>query len=59
MVDAGSAGYATFGGFPRYVIPEARTDIFCFLHIGSFGISVMPELREVGEINLEAATATI
>ena len=59
VVDAGSAGYATFGGFPRYVIPEARTGIFCFLHIGSFGISVMPELKERGEINLEAAAATI
>ncbi len=44
VVDGGSAGHAIFAGFPSYVIPAARTTVYCFLHIGSFGLAVMPEL---------------
>jgi len=39
VVDGGSAGQATFGGFPKYVIPASRTTVFCFLHLGSLGLS--------------------
>ncbi|MDP7285593.1 MAG: amidohydrolase family protein, partial [Dehalococcoidales bacterium] len=46
LVDAGSAGEATFGGLPKYVIPSARTTVFCFLHLGSQGLTVVPELRD-------------
>ena len=59
VVDGGSAGHALFAGFPRYVIPAARTDVYCFLHIGSFGLAVMPELRRPDEINPEATEAVI
>ena len=59
VVDGGSAGHAIFEGFPRYVVPAARTDIFCFLHIGSFGLAVMPELVQGGEIDVEATGAVI
>ena len=59
VVDCGSAGYATFGGFPKYVIPAARTTIYCLLHIGSFGISAMPELCHPDEINVANTEATI
>ncbi len=51
VVDGGSAGQATFGGFPKYVIPSSRTTIFCFLHLGSLGLSVKPELRDWEEID--------
>jgi len=59
VVDGGSAGQAIFGGFPRYVIPKAHTTIFCFLHLGSQGLSIMPELRDRNEIDLDATAATI
>jgi len=59
VVDAGSAGQANFGGFPKYVIPSSRTTVFCFLHLGSLGLSIMPELRDWEEIDLDATAATI
>jgi len=59
VVDAGSAGQAIFGGFPKYVIPASHTTVFCFLHLGSQGLSVMPELRDWQEIDLDAIAATI
>jgi len=59
VVDGGSAGQATFGGFPKYVIPASRTTVFCFLHLGSLGLSITPELKDWEEIDLDAITATI
>jgi dihydroorotase len=59
VVDGGSAGHALFAGFPCYIVPAARTDIYCFLHIGSFGLAVMPELWHWEEINPEATEAVI
>jgi len=37
VVDAGSAGEATFGGFPKYIVPSSKTTIFCFINIGADG----------------------
>ena len=59
VVDGGTAGEATFGGFPRYVIPAARTTVYCFLNLSSTGLSVQPELRDWKEINLDAIETTI
>ena len=59
VVDGGSAGQATFGGFTKYVIPSSQTTVFCFVHLGSLGLSIVPELRDWAEINLEATAATI
>lgn len=59
IVDGGSAGHSLFAGFPRYVVPAAQTDVYCFLHIGSFGLAVMPELRRPDEINPEATEAVV
>jgi len=59
VVDGGTAGEATFGGFPRYVIPASRTTVFCFLNLSSTGLSVQPELRDWKEINLAAIETTI
>ena len=59
VVDAGSAGQATFGGLAKYVIPAARTTVFCFLHLGSQGLSIMPEIRDWQEIDLAATEAVI
>lgn len=59
VVDAGTAGEAIFNAFPKYIIPKARTSVFCFLHISSLGLSIHPELREPGEINLEATKSSV
>lgn len=57
--DGGSAGEATFAGFAKYVIPAARTKVFCFLHLCSFGLIPEPELEDWDEVNLDAIAATI
>ncbi|MFC1915125.1 amidohydrolase/deacetylase family metallohydrolase [Chloroflexota bacterium] len=59
VVDGGSTGEAIFEGFPRYVIPSSRTRVFCFLNLSSQGLTVIPELRDWDEINLEATATTI
>ncbi|MDD4875879.1 MAG: amidohydrolase family protein, partial [Dehalococcoidales bacterium] len=55
----GSTGDSIFVGFPRYVIPSSRTRVFCFLHLSSQGLTIMPELRDWSEINFEAMATTI
>ena len=57
--DGGSAGEATFAAFPKYIIPSAKTKIFCFLHLCSFGLIPEPELRDWDEVDLEAMAVTI
>lgn len=59
VVDGGSAGHAIFAGFANYVIPAAQTTVYCFLHIGSFGLAVMPELWYQEEINADATETVI
>ena len=59
VCDGGSTGYANFDGFRRFVIPQARTDIFCFLHMSSTGLTVMPEIWSWHNIDPEAMLRTI
>ena len=54
LVDAGSAGCATFAGFPRYVIPDNHTEILAFLHICQTGLSTLPDITSESSIDLEA-----
>ncbi|MBV8453703.1 MAG: amidohydrolase/deacetylase family metallohydrolase [Deltaproteobacteria bacterium] len=54
IVDAGSAGCATFGGFPRYIIPQCHTEIIPFLHICQTGLSTIPDIIAEGSIDLDA-----
>src|SRR5579885_282462 len=44
IVDAGSAGCATFGGFPKYIIPQCQTEIIPFLHICQTGLATIPDI---------------
>ncbi|HXJ79742.1 MAG TPA: amidohydrolase/deacetylase family metallohydrolase [Candidatus Methylomirabilis sp.] len=53
IVDAGSAGAATFGGFPRHVIPHCQTEIIPFLHICQTGLATMPDIIAESSVNLE------
>ncbi len=59
LVDAGSAGCYTFGGFPRHVVPQARTRIFCMLHIARAGLNYQPEISRREDIDLEEAIRVI
>src|SRR5262249_9130297 len=53
IVDAGSAGSATFAGFPRHVIPNCHTEVIPFLHICQTGLATMPDIISEKSINLE------
>ena len=53
IVDAGSAGAATFGGFPRHIMPSCHTEIVPFLHICQTGLATMPDIIAESSINLD------
>jgi dihydroorotase len=53
IVDAGSSGSATFGGFPRFIIPSCHTEIIPFLHICSTGLATLPDIIAESSINLD------
>src|SRR5262245_16604218 len=53
IVDAGSAGAATFEGFPRHIIPRCHTEIIPFLHICQTGLATLPDIIAESSINLE------
>jgi dihydroorotase len=53
IVDAGSAGAATFGGFPAHVIPRCRTEIIPFLHICQTGLATNPDIIAERSVDLD------
>ena len=53
IVDAGSAGAATFAGFPRHIIPSCHTEVIPFLHICQTGLATMPDIISEKSINLD------
>jgi len=53
IVDAGSAGAATFGAFPRHVIPNCHTEIIPFLHICQTGLATNPDIIAEASVNLD------
>ena len=59
LVDAGSAGCYTFGGFPRHVVPKANTRIFCMLHAGRTGLAYQPEISGRDDIDVEETVRVI
>ncbi len=59
IVDAGSAGQVNFPAFPKFIIPKARTTVYCFLHIGSTGLALQPELKGPWEVDPAETTATV
>ena len=52
IVDAGSAGSATFAGFPQHIIPNCHTEIIPFLHICQTGLATMPDIIAESSVNL-------
>ena len=59
VVDAGSAGCYTFGGFPQYVVPNARTRIVCMVHISRTGLNYQPEISDRDDIDLEETVRVV
>ena len=51
IVDAGSAGAATFGGW-RHILPHCHTEIVPFLHICQTGLATLPDIIAEGSVNL-------
>ncbi len=59
LVDAGSAGCATFSGFPRHIIPNCHTEIIPFMHICQTGLATIPDIIAEGSINLDATLRAV
>ncbi|MGH7396899.1 MAG: amidohydrolase/deacetylase family metallohydrolase, partial [Candidatus Rokuibacteriota bacterium] len=53
IVDAGSAGAATFAGFPRHILPHCHTEVIPFLHICQTGLATIPDIIAESSINLD------
>ena len=53
MVDAGSAGCDTYGGFPKHIIPNNHTEVICFLHICRTGLATTPDIFSPTSIDLD------
>lgn len=53
IVDAGSAGPATFGAFPRHIIPHCQTEIVPFLHICQTGLATLPDIIAESSVKLD------
>jgi dihydroorotase len=53
IVDAGSAGCATFSGFPRHIMPNCHTEIIPFLHICQTGLATSPDIIAESSIDLD------
>lgn len=66
VVDAGSAGAATWAGFRRYVLEVSATRIFAFLNISTVGMvtgvetnPAVGELEDLRYCSVKAALATV
>jgi dihydroorotase len=51
LVDAGSAGAATFGGW-RHILPRCHTEVIPFLHICQTGLATLPDIIAESSVNL-------
>ena len=58
IVDAGSAGAATFAAFPRHILPNCHTEVIPFLHICQTGLATMPDIIAESSINLDDTLKT-
>lgn len=62
LVDAGSAGEATFRGLREFIIEPARENIYAFLNLGSIGLAAcnrMSELIDMRSVDIDRTLATI
>ena len=59
VVDSGSTGYATFPGFRRYVVPQVKTDVLCFLAVIPTGQAILPDVWGWYDVNPEETIKVI
>lgn len=59
LVDTGSGGCATFEAFPKHIIPNCKTEIVCFMHIGQTGLATLPDIKTRDDIDLEGTIRAI
>ncbi len=59
MVDCGSVGAKTFGGFRRYVVEPSRCRVLAFVNISVIGLVAMPECGYGRFVDSNAALACI
>ncbi|HEV8585647.1 MAG TPA: amidohydrolase/deacetylase family metallohydrolase [Methylomirabilota bacterium] len=52
IVDAGSAGAATFGGW-RHILPKCKTEVIPFLHICQTGLATNPDIVAEASVDVE------
>ncbi|MBI3637941.1 MAG: amidohydrolase/deacetylase family metallohydrolase [Candidatus Rokubacteria bacterium] len=53
LVDAGSAGAATFAAWQRHILPHAHTEVIPFMHICSTGLATLPDIVGERSVNLD------
>ena len=59
IVDAGSAGAATFAAFPRHILPHCHTEVIPFLHICQTGLATLPDIVSESSVNLDDTLKTL
>ncbi len=59
IVDAGSAGAATFAAFPRHILPHCHTEVIPFPHICSTGLATLPDIIAESSVNLDDTLKTV
>ena len=66
LLDTGSAGCLNYGTFVRYVMPQAREEIYALLNISQYGVQGSPsvepfigDLYEIRHLHAPAAIACI
>jgi dihydroorotase len=59
VVDAGSAGSATFAAFPRHILPACQTEVLPFLHIGQTGLATNPDIFAESSIDLDGTLRVV
>ena len=59
MVDAGSAGCATFSAIPRHIIPNSHTEILPLMHICQTGLATTPDIIAESSIDFEGTLRAV
>src|SRR5258708_3558027 len=59
VVDAGSSGAATFGAFPKHILPKCDTEVLPFLHICQTGLATTPDIIAATSIDLDATLQAV
>lgn len=59
VVDAGSAGAATFAGLRHFIVERSRTRVLPFLHVSSIGLATDQECRYLELVDVEKAVQCV